>query len=201
MNIRYSALATTLALAVSAQAALAQQATPAASPQATLAPIPSASPAPAQTTAPNPASGNPQNHGKHLGQVKKLRSGTLTLAQVRYALTHPAQEAAKLRATKSVKFENLRVYRVSPSLRKTLHASASEVAYAPFMLQDAVAQTSGNPLLNILANINVSDALNNALNGNTVDLTLNDILNANNIGIGQVVGVYVGGGGIITTII
>lgn len=200
MNIRYPAVITTIALALSAQAALARQATPAPSPQTTVAPSPSAPAATPAATAAPATSGNPANHGKHLGQIKKIPSGTLTPTQLRYALAHPSQEAAKLRAMKSVKFENLRVYHMPASLRKTLHASASEIAYNPFTLPDALAQSS-NPLLNIFANINVSDALNNALNGNTVGVTLNDILNANNIAIGQVVGVYVGGGGIITTII
>jgi hypothetical protein len=186
MNIRYPALAAIFTLLTTASA-IAQQATAYPSPQATVASSPTASPA---------------NRGKHLGQVKKLRAGTLTAAQVRYAMAHASQEAAKLRSMKTVKFENLRVYRAPASLRATLHASVSEIAYAPVRLNDALAQTtSSNPLLSIFANINVVDALNNTLNGNTVGVSLNDVLNANNIAIGQVLGVYIGGGGIITTII
>lgn len=187
MNKRYPALAVLLTAALSTQA-MAQQATP----------QPSPLPSPQATAAVSPNA----NNGKHLGQVKKLRTGTLTLAQVKYALGHQSAEANRLRAIKQVKFENLRVYRLPDSLRHSmnLHASASAVAYEPFTVSDALAQTS-SPLLNILANINVSDALNNALNGNNVSLSLSDVLNSNNIGIGQVVGVYIGGGGIITTIV
>lgn len=197
MNRPYSALAVLLTAALTTQAAMAQQATP----QPSAAPAAQASPAPSpQSSAqPSPAHANP---GKHLGQVKKLRTGTLTPAQVKFALAHQSTEIARLRSLKQVKFENLRVYRLPDALRRSVHAhaSVSAVAYEPFALSDALAQTS-NPLLNILANINVSDALNNALNGNNVALSLSDVLNSNNIGIGQVVGVYIGGGGIITTII
>lgn len=190
MNRPYSALAVLLTAALTTQAAMAQQATP----QPSAAPALQASPAPSPQTS--------GNNGKHLGQVKKLRTGSLTPAQVKFALTHQSTEIARLRSLKQVKFENLRVYRLPDSLRRSVHthASVSAVAYEPFTLSDALAQTS-SPLLNILANINVSDALNNALNGNNVSLSLSDVLNSNNIGIGQVVGVYIGGGGIITTIV
>lgn len=200
MNRRYSALAVLLTAALTTQAALAQQATP----QPSTAPSAQASPAPSPepSTQSTPQAPAHSNHGKHLGKVKKLQTASLTASQVKFALTHQSTEIARLRNMKQVKFENLRVYRLPDSLRRSmhLHASASAVAYEPFTLSDALAQTS-NPLLNILANINVSDALNNALNGNNVSLSLSDVLNSNNIGIGQVVGVYIGGGGIITTII
>jgi hypothetical protein len=64
------------------------------------------------------------------------------------------------------------------------------------------AQTSGlGSFLNIFANINVQDALNNTLNSNNVNLSLTDVLNGNNIATGQVVGVFVNSGGVITTIV
>jgi hypothetical protein len=173
------------------------QTTPAPSPLATAAASPAPTTAPVATNAPVQT-----NPGKHLGQVKKLRAGTLTNAQVRYALTHAAQEAAQLRKIHTVKFDNLRVYRAPSGLLKQLHASASIVAYVPMRLSDAVAQTSGfDSFLNIFANINVQDALNNTLNNNNVTLNLTDVLNGNKIAIGQVVGVYVNSGGVITTII
>lgn len=160
-------------------------------------------PAAAQTAAPSPqATAAPQNHGKHVGQVKKLRSGSLTPAQVRYALTHRSQEIGKLRNMHSVSFDHLRVYRAPAGLLKNIHAGVAAVAYDPFRMTDAVAQTSGlGSFLNIFANINVQDALNNTLNGNNVNLSLTDVLNGNNIAIGQVVGVYVDSAGVITTII
>lgn len=180
------------AIAATALPAAAQTAAP--SPQATTPPSPSATAAPA-TAAPN-------NNGKHLGQVKKLRSGSLTPAQVRYALTHRPQEIAKLRNMHSVSFDHLRVYRAPAGLLKSVHAGIGAVAYDPFRMTDAVAQTSPlGSFLNIFANINVQDALNNTLNGNNVNLSLTDVLNGNNIAIGQVVGVYVNSAGVITTII
>lgn len=189
-------------MCVAAMSALAPgwaQTTPAPSPQATAAASPSPSAAPPSAA---PASAAPANPGKHLGQVKKLRRGSLSATQVRYALTHPAQEAAKLRKMHSVRFENLRVYKAPPGLLHGLHASAATVAYEPVRMTDALAQLSGlGSFLNIIANVNVQDALNNTLNGNTVDLSLTNVLNGNNIAIGQVVGLYIDSGGVITTII
>jgi hypothetical protein len=169
-------------------AALVAQATPAPSAQPTALPSP-------QASAAHP------NNGKHLGQVKRLRTGSLTPAQLRYALTHQSQEGQRLAQMRTVKFENLRVYRAPANVLRKLHASREAVAYRPFRLDDAVAQSTLGSFLNIIANVNVQDALNNTLNGNTVDLSLSDVLNGNNIAIGQVVGVYVNSGGIITTII
>jgi hypothetical protein len=176
----------TIALCVLAAATPAiAQTSPAPSPQATAA----ASPAPA-------------NPGKHLGQVKKIRAGALTTAQLKYALAHPAQEAAQLKKIHTVRFDNLRVYRAPRGLLKQLHASQAALAYEAVRMNDALAQTSGfGSFLSIFANINVQDALNNTLNGNNVTLSLTDVLNGNNIAIGQVVGVYVNSGGVITTII
>jgi hypothetical protein len=87
-------------------------------------------------------------------------------------------------------------------LFKQLHASLNSTAYEPIRMTDAIAQTSGfGSFLNIFANINVQDALNDTLNNNKVNLSLTDVLNGNNIAIGQVVGIYVNSGGVITTII
>jgi hypothetical protein len=56
----------------------------------------------------------------------------------------------------------------------------------------------------VLANINVSNALNNVsvLNNSNVNVgvSLQDVLNGNKISIGQVAGIFVNGLGIITTI-
>lgn len=187
-------LAFTLAFAVPASA---QTAAP--SPQATLAP----SPAAAATAKPAP-----KNTPRARGKVKKLRSGNLSLGQISYALTHLPQEIGSLRKIKKTSFANLRVQRIPTSLHRLIRTSAADsaIAYEQFNLSDALAQTpapSGllGSLLNIIANINISDALNNALNGNNVAVSLSNVLNGNNIAIGQVVGVYVGGGGIITTLI
>lgn len=188
------------ALAAASATPVWAQTTPAPSPQATIAPSPAA------TETPRPA---PTNRGKHLGQVKKIAAGNLSFAQVTYALVHMPQEINSLRKIKKVKFANLRVQRVPTTLKRLIRTSqiqTSAVAYEPVTLNDALAQTpapSGllGSLLNIIANINISDALNNALNGNTVNLSLSNVLNGNKIAIGQVVGVYVGGADIITTLL
>jgi hypothetical protein len=146
--------------------------------------------------APRPASSSKRS-------IKHIPESKLTDDQVLYAVAHPAQEAAKLRALHSISFTSLRVYHVTPALRAKVkaHSHAGYVAYEPFMLSDSLAQTSTNPLLDILANVNIQNALNNTLNGNNVAVSLSNVLNSNNIAIGQVLGVYVGGAGIITTIV
>jgi len=202
------------ALAAAAMAPALAQTTPVPSPQATMAPVPMATAAPGATAQPaatsHPSATNP---GKHLGQIKKIPAGNLSIVQVTYALTHMPSEISSLRKLHKVKFSNLRVQRVPASLRRLMRTSQSAlpvVAYEPVTLADALAQTpaptaapSGllGSLLNIIANINISDALNNALNGNTVSVSLSNVLNGNKIAIGQVVGVYVGGAGIITTLL
>lgn len=197
------------ALAATSTAPAWAQTTPVPSPQATMAPVPAATSAPEATAHPA-ATANP---GKHNGQVKKIPAGNLSLSQMTYGLTHMPQEISSLRKLHKVKFANLRVQRVPTTLRRLMRTSQIQypvVAYEPITLNDALAQTpaptaapSGllGSLLNIIANINISDALNNALNGNTVNLSLSNVLNGNKIAIGQVVGVYVGGAGIITTLL
>ncbi len=198
------------ALTAASAAPVWAQTTPAPSPAATMAPVPVATSAPQATAHPGAT-----NNGKHNGQVKKIAAGNLSFAQVTYALTHMPQEISSLRKLHKVKFENLRVQRVPTTLRRlerTSQFQASAVAYQPVTLNDALAQNASpspapkspgllGSLLNIIANINISDALNNALNGNTVNLSLSNVLNGNKIAIGQVVGVYVGGAGIITTLL
>jgi len=238
--------AAALALA-SPGAAFAQSSSPMPSsstmPMSTAAPMsssaPSAMPAPTSapmttpsTTAPSaaPSSGNGNganngngnnngNNGKHLGQIKKIKSGSLTRSQVLYGLTHQVQAAKQLVKMKTINFDNLRVYKLPSSLKSMVKVSDADAqALTLAMLGDGVqvAQTTpslpssnGNNspiqyLRDVLANINVSNALNNlnVLNNSNVNLNvaLSNVLNNNKISIGQVVGLYIGGGGIITTI-
>ncbi len=139
----------------------------------------------------------------------------MSFAQVAYALTHQASEIKQVRAMKKVSFDNVRVIKLSSAFKTRLHIHVDSgeqmVAMSdPFALQDAmtIAQTNGSNspianLQNVLANINVSNALNNVLNGSNVgvNVSLADVLNANKIGIGQVLGVYVHGFSFINTII
>jgi len=189
----------TAALVMGLATNAAAQTTPAPSPQATMAPSPSApkvTPTPMHSTATSP----PAKRGL-LNKLKKMLSGALQIAQVKYGVMHQSQELAKLKAMKKVPYSNLRFYKIPPALVPQVKAWRSQQAYEPsFRLQDALAQTS-NPFLNIFANVVVTNALNNVLNGNNVNVSLNDVLNANKIGIGQVVGLFINGGGIITTII
>jgi hypothetical protein len=152
------------------------------------------------------------NKGRHLGQIKHLPNGSLSVSDLRYALTHPLQEANKVRSMKSVSFDKLRVYRLSSSLKTLLKVGALDrdtAILAELSPAYEVAQTNGSNspiayLQYVLANINVSNALNNVsvLNNSNVNVgvTLQDVLNDNKISIGQVAGIFVNGLGIITTI-
>jgi hypothetical protein len=142
----------------------------------------------------------------------------MSTSDLRYALTHPLQEANKVRQMKKVSFDKLRVYRLSSGLKSMLKIgdeNADIPALAVLGAGTLVAQTSGLPATNgsnspiaylqyVLANINVSNALNNVnvLNNSTVNVgvTLQDVLNGNKISIGSVAGIFVNSLGIITTI-
>jgi hypothetical protein len=176
-------------------------------------PSPVASPVPVTSSAPaTSAPSAKSNNGKHLGQIKKLQSGSLSLTDLRYALTHPAQEIGKVRSMKHVSFDKLRVYKLPTNLKSLLKvgdANADIPVLAMLAPSIEVAQTNGSnspiaDLQYVLANINVSNALNNVsvLNNSTVNVgvTLADVLNGNKISIGQVAGIFVNGLGVITTI-
>jgi len=153
------------------------------------------------------------------GKIKQIKTGSLSRSQVLYGVTHQVQAAKQLLKMKTVNFDNLRVYKLPTSLKSMVKVSdADQQAIVMAMLGNGiqVAQTTpalpssnGNNspiqyLRDVLANINVSNALNNlnVLNGSNVNLNvaLSNVLNNNKISIGQVVGLYIGGGGIITTI-
>ncbi len=189
---------------------------------------------PASTTAPSSggsssggSSGGSMNGGGSTGgsdingHIKTIKNGSLTRSQVVYGLTHQIQAAKQLAKMKTVNFDNLRVYKLPTSLKTMLKVSDADTqAIALAILGNGVqvAQASPAPsmpssngnnspiqfLHNVLANINVSNALNNlnVLNNSNVNLNvaLSNVLNNNKISIGQVVGLYIGGGGIITTI-
>ncbi len=192
-----------------------------ASPAASAAPSSSgsgSSPAPAGSAAPK-TDGNGGPSGHATAQFKQIKSGSLGFTQVRYALTHPIQEAKQLKSMKTVSFDNLRVYRLPSSLKGVLKVSDADTrALALAILGPGVQVAQTTPALptsngnnspiqylrDVLANINVSNALNNlsALNNSNVNvnLSLKNVLNNNKISIGQVVGLYIGGAGVITTI-
>jgi hypothetical protein len=192
----------------------------------TTSPAPASSPASSGSgsssgsgaTKPGNGGVNGDNNGKHLGQIKQIKSGSLSLPQVSYAITHPLQEAKQLKSMKTIDFNKLRVYKLPSSLKGALKLSDADTQAAALAVLGTgvqIAQTTGLPTTNgnnspiqylrdVLANINVSNALNNlnVLNGSNVNVNvaLSNVLNNNKISIGQVVGLYIGGGGIITTI-
>jgi hypothetical protein len=167
----------------------------------------------------NSGNGNNRGNGLAKGKVKQIKTGTLTRSQVLYGLTHQLQAAKQLAKMKTIDFDKLRVYKLPSSLKsmvKLSDADAQAITLALLGRGVEVAQTStslpttnGNNspiqyLRDVLANINVSNALNNlnVLNNSNVNVNvaLSNVLNNNKISIGQVVGLYIGGGGIITTI-
>jgi hypothetical protein len=186
------------------------------SPEPAASPASSGSGSSGSGAAPN-GNGGPSGHAA--GKIKSIKSGTLSFAQVSYALTHPLQEANQLKKMKKIDFDKLRVYKLPSSLKGALKVSAADTQAAALAVLGPgvqIAQTTPNlPTTNgnnspiqylrdVLANINVSNALNNlnVLNNSNVnvDVALSNVLNNNKISIGQVVGLYIGGGGIITTI-
>ncbi|HWT04580.1 MAG TPA: hypothetical protein VN224_02385, partial [Xanthomonadales bacterium] len=133
-------------------------------------------------------------NAKKLANVKKIPNGSLNVADLRYGLTHPLQEANKVRQLKSVSFDKLRVYRLSTGLKSMLKisdANADIPVLAVLGPGTLIAQTSPLPGTNgnnspiaylqyVLANINVSNALNNVnvLNNSNVNVgvSLQDVL-------------------------
>jgi hypothetical protein len=178
----------------------------------------SSTPAPKATMSTNPSQRGTGGTPNKLANVKKIPNGSMNVTDLRYALTHPLVEANKVRQMKHVSFDKLRVYRLSSGLKSMLKvgdANADIPALAILGPGTLVAQTTGLPGTNgsnspiaylqyVLANINVSNALNNVnvLNNSTVNVgvSLQDVLNGNKISIGQVAGIFVNGLGIITTI-
>ncbi len=177
--------------------------------------------APATSTSTSAPSNHGNGNGKSAapGQIKKIKNGTLTRSQVLYGLTHQVAAAKQLLKMKTVNFDNLRVYKLPSSLKSMVKLSDADTgAIALALLGNGVQvaqttpslpSTNGNNspiqyLRDVLANINVSNALNNlnVLNNSNVNVNvaLSNVLNNNKISIGQVVGLYIGGGGIITTI-
>jgi hypothetical protein len=234
MKTTFTSLALALSLGLLPASALAQSSPapapppspvsePSAAPAMTMAPAP-ATAAPVQTMAPAPAMTKaPATSGgtakPTAAQIKKIPAGSLSVSDLRYGLTHPLQEANKVRAMKKVSFDKLRVYRLSAGLKSILKvgdANADIPALAILGPGVEIAQTTGplpgtngsnSPiayLQYVLANINVSNALNNVnvLNNANVNVgvSLQDVLNGNKISIGQVAGIFVNGLGIITTI-
>jgi hypothetical protein len=162
------------------------------------------------------------NRGLHLGQLKHI---TLPTTQLRYALGHQREAADKLKAMKTIPLSKLTIVSLSQgtvSAPRTTQSgtSGSNTQSGSGQMSGSSAGTtqsgssnspSGGSVLtgaggvslnnsqiqylhNVLANVNVSDALNN------VTVSLSNVLNNNNISIGQVIGLYIGGGGNVTAI-
>ena len=176
------------------------------SPVMTMAPAPTNTSAPVQPPAPQQT--------PHPAKIKTLKRDSISLSQMTYGLTHAPQELAALGRIKKIDFNNVRIVRVNPLLRARLHLLAQSdvqtlVLDNVFARQDAMlAQTNGanSPiagLQNVLANINVTDALSTILNRSTTNagIPLAEVLRSNRIAISQVVGVYVNGFSFINAIL
>ena len=177
----------------------------------TMSPAPPATSYPAPAVTSQPTGGEPK--------IKPLKTASLSRAQLLYGLTHQVQAAKQLAQMKTINFDNLRVYKIPTNLQSVLKVSDADTqAIALAVIGNGVPVAQASPglpasngnnspiqyLHNVLANINVSNALNNlnVLNNSNVNVNvaLSNVLNNNKISIGQVVGLYIGGGGIITTI-
>jgi hypothetical protein len=224
---RLMTAAAVLALAAPSAALAQTQPSPPASPAAgpmTMSPMPpSAVPASSGGSSTDRGTGGTRSTdtsgGVGNGKVKKIKSGSLTRSQVLYGMTHQLQAAKQLAKMKTINFDNLRVYKLPATLQSMVKLSDADTQAITVALlgsgievaqtTPALPSTNGNNspiqyLRNVLANINVSNALNNlnVLNNSNVNVNvaLSNVLNNNKISIGQVVGLYIGGGGIITTI-
>ena len=110
---------------------------------------------------------------------------------------------------KKLRFADLSVYHLSAAQKAKFHVAmlGAPVQVAELNADFQIAQTGGtaaNILQDVLANVNVSDALNNVANNTNIGVnatvSLADVLNNVNVGVGQVVGLYIGAGGKVTTI-
>ncbi|GAC1573499.1 MAG: hypothetical protein NVS3B7_04860 [Candidatus Elarobacter sp.] len=157
------------------------------------------------------------------GRIKRIAGGSLTRNQVVYGLTHQVQEAKQLSKLKTADFDNLRIYKLPSSMQRAMKVSdgdgkAVTIAMLGNGAQEAHPTAASSPSANdrvspiqylrdTLAGFNVSNALDNPgtldasnANVNVANVPFSNVLNSNNVSIGHVIGLYIGGGGIITTI-
>jgi len=157
------------------------------------------------------------NRGLHLGQLKH---GILPKANITYALANQRKVADKLKAMKTIPLSKLNIVSLSGSSTSGSTSGSNTQSGSGQMSGSSAGTTqtgsSNSPsggsvttgaggtslnnsqiqyLHNVLANVNVSDALNN------VTVSLSNVLNNNNISIGQVLGVYINSSnGVVTAI-
>ncbi|MDP9105192.1 MAG: hypothetical protein M3N49_04580 [Candidatus Eremiobacteraeota bacterium] len=165
-----------------------------------------------------------ENNGQHKGALKHLKIVSLPASQLRYALSHQRAVADQLKGMKTIDISKLQIVRLSggttsgtgstsgagsttqsgsgqmsgSSAGTTQSGSSNSPSGGPAVNTGAGGTVLNNSqiqyLHNVLANINVSDSLNN------VTVSLSNVLNNNNISIGQLIGVYLGPGGNVTAI-
>ncbi|HYW54608.1 MAG TPA: hypothetical protein VE826_11595 [Dongiaceae bacterium] len=198
-------------------------------PAPTTTTAPTSTPAATSTPKPAPGSGsNSQtdhgmntphgNQGQHKGMLKRLKIVSLPSTALRFALSHQRATADKLKAMKTIDINKLQIVRLGAS-SATSAGSTTQSGSGQMSGSSAGTTQSGSSnspsggsavntgtggtvlnnsqiqyLHNVLANINVSDSLNN------VTVSLSNVLNNNNISIGQLIGIYLGPGGNVTAI-
>ena len=164
------------------------------------------------------ANGMMGNNGRHLGQLRHLRTGTLPDSQVIYALQHQSIYVARLRAMRTIDYSNIRIVRVSPKVKQRLHISVFDdtmLAYESGLRGGdgsvQVAQIFGGSnsgllqqLEAIVAGIVVSNAINNATGGNLgggAGASLAQVLLSSGSPLSDLLGVYLGGNGILNALV
>jgi hypothetical protein len=159
----------------------------------------------------NPGQNTPHgNEGQHRGALKHLKIVTLPQSELREALSDQKAVADKLKAMKTIDISKLQIAHVGSATTQSGSGQMSGSSAGTTQSGSSNSPSGGNVttgtgglslnnsqiqyLHNVLANINVSDALNN------VTVSLSNVLNNNNISIGQVLGIYLGPGGSVTAI-
>lgn len=161
-----------------------------------------------------PAAAMHGDNGRHLGRYKHLRTGSLSNAQIAYALGHESAGIARLRSMRSIDYNRIRIVRVSPALRARLRISAlpgTAVAYEPFLASDGtVAQIFGNggssllqQLQSIFAGMMINNAINNATGGGGggATATLAQVLLNSGIPISDLLGVFFSNDGTLNALV
>src|SRR5690348_15033053 len=177
--------------------------TPPTSPSASPAPSPSATSTASPTPTAQPKHTNGSAHStanRFKGKTKHEHTAKLSMGQIHFAMTHARQEADRLKRMHTISFSKLRIVRVSGL--NTSNAESLQIIAQTTLPSSNGSNSPIQYLQYVLANINVSNALNDTLNNSNVNVVvpLTDVLNNDNISIGQVVGVYVDSAGLIYTI-
>lgn len=158
------------------------------------------------SAAAHPGKGHHDN-GRHLGQLRRLQSATLSDAQVAYAFNHQSQNIARLRAMGRIDASRVRIVRLTAAQKARFHVSfaGGQLAYEP---QVAQIFNTNNPLLQqlqqIVAGLIVTNAINQSLGGSSnggATATLAQILLSSGIPLNDLLGVFFDPSGVLNAIV